>query len=142
MILRKFLRSCDIDAIAPFFKEDFGRQRDMLLQYKKVFDILCHMEPVPRTEDDEDIYIGVEDDGDGGIYVSAYALEGDYWECLLGQEFVIEGKATCSKERIAASCLYHLTFYGFSPQEVEDKGRRMFGGGVRLRELHNDLYLL
>jgi len=47
--------------------------------------------------------------------------EGNAWEGLIESPIVIEDGVKCCKERLLAQCLWHLTFYGFSPEEQHRK---------------------
>ena len=61
----------------------------------------------------------MEDDGEDGRYLSAYPIEGDLWSATAGKEMVISPEVTASKEEIAAQCLWHTSFYGFTQEEVD-----------------------
>ena len=53
--------------------------------------------------------------------------EGEVWECALAKEIVIDKKVKASLPEIAACCLWHSSFYGFTPETEEECFRDMFG---------------
>ena len=51
-------------------------------------------------------------------WVSVQSLDADFWENELAKELVLPKNGALSKEKIAAHCIYDITFYGFFPAEI------------------------
>ena len=50
-----------------------------------------------------------------------YSLGGSPWNYCIEQEVLIpEGKKSLSKAQIVATILYDMTFYGYTPSEIEE----------------------
>ena len=103
-------------------KTEFGRVMDCIARrypkqglmrpfYREAWDIILHTEPT--ITDDPMRVRAIE----GGLPFSI-DLEGWKWEKLVGCELELDDDVRCSDEELAAQCLWHLTFYGFTPEEM------------------------
>lgn len=54
-------------------------------------------------------------------------LDDNVWEKELAKEFVFPNGMQLSMEELAMRCLWEITFYGFSPADLEDTFSKMFG---------------
>ncbi len=57
---------------------------------------------------------------DESPFLDAYNIEGCEWEVALSKEVVVEPEITASLYEIAACCLWHTSFYGFTPQQRKE----------------------
>ncbi len=128
MTYSELLHSVKFDDIVPFISKYHGHE-DCMAWYKIHYDILCQMIPHRDEDIDEEgnditnatikYYIPEEDETDVGIdHLEAFPMEGDPWEVSLAKELVIAPDVTASKEEIAACCLWHTSFYGFTPDDL------------------------
>ncbi len=125
MTLKQLLDSLTFDEIAPFIDLEGGRNN--LAVFKQHFDYLRHL--TPAEGDAGEVSVGywkdpdLEDDKsdeEGGKTLFAGSLEGDYWESSLAKEIVLDEGVTASPAEIAGCCLWHTSFYGFLPEDVND----------------------
>jgi len=112
MTLKELLNRCDFKDVAPHIVKIYPEHKYMLPDYKMAFDILRNMKPElnPNNPDKViEIYSNKYD-------TSVSNCEGDFWESSLAKKIIMSGQKK-SKNEIAARCLWHITFYGFSPSE-------------------------
>ena len=67
----------------------------------------------------------MKEDGTKSTRVSS--LDDDVWEKELAKELVFPDGLSISMEELAMHCLWEITFYGFSPADVNDTFSGMFG---------------
>ena len=93
--------------------------------YKIHFDMLRLL--TPRHDDDanDDVCrITMENWDDGSRpHLHAYPMEGDLWEHSLTKEIVIAPDLKATNEEIAACCLWHTSFYGFTEEDWDERFR-------------------
>lgn len=84
------------------------------------YDMLCKL--TPRTEDSSQpcVITMTKWEEDEISFLDAYDIEGCEWEVALSKEIVVEPKVTASLAEIAACCLWHTSFYGFTFQQREE----------------------
>ena len=120
MTFQEYIKSCDYDKIEEAFVRmhpELGKAKAKLRQH---YDIMTTIEPVyDPNANSQHCIVSMEDDGEGGKHLSAYPIEGDLWSATAGKEVVISPEVTATKEEIAAQCLWHTSFYGFTQEEVD-----------------------
>lgn len=67
-------------------------------------------------------------------------LEGNPWRELIGSPVCREKDLHCTDTKLAAICLWHLTFYGFTPKEQKEEAERYFERTERERR-NDEIYL-
>lgn len=85
--------------------------------FKEAFDTLRRMPPGDAGGEQIVVSLVVETEDDGTVterYLHASNCEGDFWESSLAKEVVIEADVT--EIRALAQILWHITFYGFTPE--------------------------
>ncbi len=94
--------------------------------YRMHFDMLRLL--TPKHDDDANdkvCHIIMEEWDDGiGPHLDAYPMEGDLWEYSLAKEIVIAPDVKATNEEIAACCLWHTSFYGFTEEDLRERFRR------------------
>lgn len=123
MTIRELLTTCSFDEVMRHIGVIQYRQLAMRPYYREAWDILLHVES-------EDVYNELEVTKGEGDNPWVIQCEGNSWGRLVDSPMVIEQVVRCSKERLLAQCLWHLTFYGFSPEEQrrgfeEDESRNL-----------------
>lgn len=88
--------------------------------YRMHFDMLRHLTPKHDDDANDDVcHITMEEWDDGsGPHLDAYPMEGDLWEHSLTKEIVIAPDVKATNEEIAACCLWHTSFHGFTTKQV------------------------
>lgn len=118
MTYHELLHSVSFDEIAPFIEKQAGSPVNLAL-YKTHYDMLRLLTP-HREEGDNDTanVTNAELDYDWEEpHLNAYPLEGDLWEVSLAKELIIAPDVTASLAEIAACCLWHTSFYGFTQEQ-------------------------
>jgi len=115
MKLYELLKSCRFEDIAPYLSEKM--LDDMwLYQYKEVFDCLCLMKPV---KSDVKIEVFVDQDIMDMKFLTAWPCEMCSWAEALGRSIALRDGLDIPNERIAATIIWHLTFYGTEEHRQE-----------------------
>lgn len=110
MTVKDLIMEVKFDDLLPYLKEIIVGHLDNIYVFREAYDILRNMQP--NSEFIGKVWIEQEED-----WVSVQSLDADFWENELAKELVLPKNATLSKEKIAAYCIYDITFYGFSPAE-------------------------
>ena len=91
--------------------------KDNLYAFKEAFDTLRRMVPGDAGGGQIVVSLEVETEEDGTEierYLYASNCEGDLWDSSLAKEVVI--KADITEIRALAQILWHITFFGFTPE--------------------------
>ena len=110
MTVKDLIMEVKFDDLLPYLKEIIVGHLDNIYAFREAYDILRNMQP--NSEFIGKVWIEQEKD-----WVSVQSLDADFWENELAKELVLPKNATLSKEKLAAYCIYDITFYGFSPAE-------------------------
>lgn len=117
MTLKDLILKYEFDAIVPDLIEIESPVKDNLYAFKEAFDTLRRMPPGDAGGEQIVVSLVVETEEDGTVterYLHASNCEGDFWESSLAKEVVIEADVT--EIRALAYILWHITFYGFTPE--------------------------
>lgn len=123
MTFKELLDSVSFDNVAPHIVRMYPDMKDSLGWFNLHFDILRQMKPVRHINANSDVcYISMKDWEDGtGLHLNAFPMEGDLWEHSLTKELIIAPDVKASNEELAACCLWHTSFYGFTYDTVGDR---------------------
>jgi len=134
MKFKELLQKVSFDDIVPQLVHLFrnmGYEENDLIQFiqgcKEAYDILQHMQ-AEETDKQVRFYWDREEEAYYGekprveMYLYEDDFESDYWPINLGKEIVLDEGVELSDVEIAARCLFHITFYGFSPEETKKIG--------------------
>lgn len=116
----ELLHQVSFDEIAPYIRK-YGSEGCSLVWYKIHYDMLRQLEP-HLDEDDEktatisnaELYYDWEEP-----HLDAYPMEGDYWEASLAKEMIVKEDVNATWAEIAACCLWHTSFYGFTQAQID-----------------------
>lgn len=117
MTLKDLILKYEFDTIVPDLIEIESPVKDNLYAFKEAFDTLRRMPPGDAGGEQIVVSLVVETEDDGTVterYLHASNCEGDFWESSLAKEVVIEADIT--DIRALAYILWHITFYGFTPE--------------------------
>lgn len=122
MTYKELLNSVSFDEIVPYIEKYHGGKGCLAL-YKIHYDMLCHLTPNP-----EDAYYktatvshGEQDEDWPEPHLTVHPIEGQKWEGALTMELIIEPDVTEPLAEIAACCLWHTSFYGFTEEQTKAK---------------------
>ena len=111
MTVKELIMKVGFDDLLPYLKEIIVGHFDNIYAFREAYDMLRNMQPSPEFVGK--VWIEQEED-----WISIQSLDADFWENELAKELVLPRNTTLSKEKIAAHCIYDITFYGFSPAEI------------------------
>ena len=122
MTFKELLDSMTFQDVAPHLIRLYPNIGDDLLWYKFHFDMLRLMTPCRHDDANSDVcLISIDDCNDGtGPHITAYPMEGDYWEHSLTKQIVLQPGIEATNPEIAACCLWHTSFCGFSDEQRND----------------------
>ncbi len=132
MKFKELLQKVPFEVIVPeldrYFRSLGYKQNEVKKNYipgcKQAYDILMHMEP---EQTDRHVQFCLDRErmeryGEGAeIYMYLYEdnFETSPWPINLGKEIVLDEGVELSDAEIAARCLFHITFYGYTPELIE-----------------------
>lgn len=133
MTFYELLHSVTFDEIIPFLEKKNGGPVCLAL-YKTHYDMLRLL--TPRSGEGENKTASITNaklDYDGEEpHLDAYPLEGDFWEVCLAKELVIAPDVNASLGEIAACCLWHTSFYGFTEEQKDETFEKLISYGQNL----------
>ncbi len=122
MTLKELLCTISFEEIEPYIAllyPDMATPR-MLELFRSHHKLLCRL--IPQVDESEQpcIIAMTKWEGDENPLLDAYNIEGCEWEVALSKELVVEPEVTASLAEIAACCLWHISFYGFTSQQRKE----------------------
>ena len=117
MTLKDLILKHEFDTIVPDLIAVDESVKDNLYAFKEAFDTLLRMVPGDAQGEQIVVSLEVETEEDGTEierYLYASNCEGDLWDSSLAKEVVIEADIT--EIRALAQILWHITFFGFTPE--------------------------
>lgn len=127
MTYQELLHSVDFRKVAEVYCKMYPGQAHMLPFLKCHYDMLCNMTPVYDPEANSQVCrISMKcDEGTEKRYLSAFSMEGDLWSASLCKTLEIAPDVTASLEEIAACCLWHTSFYGYTEEQLADTAEEL-----------------
>lgn len=120
MTLKDLILKYEFDTVVPDLLTVDEPIKDNLFAFKEAFDTLRRMAPGDAQGEQIVVSLEVETEEDGTEierYLHASNCEGDLWDSSLAKEVVIEADIT--EIRALAQILWHITFFGFTPDFEE-----------------------
>ena len=126
MTLKELITQVSFENLLPYLKTLIVENERSLYAFREAYDRLRLMEPAPNFVGEIHVewHQGILEEDDKWIGVSP--MHDTSWEEDLAKEIVVEKDIQLSTEELAARCLWEITFYGFSPKEIETHFDRMF----------------
>lgn len=127
MTFQELLHSVDFRKVVDAYCKMYPGQAHMIPFLKCHYDMLCNMTPVYDPEANSQVCrISMKcDEGTEKRYLSAFSMEGDLWSALLCKRVVIAPDVTASLEEIAACCLWHTSFYGYTEEQLANTAEEL-----------------
>ena len=125
MTYKELLDSVCFEEIVPFIEKYHG-DKGCLALYKIHYDMLCHLIPNPKDVHYKTATVshGEQDEDWSETHLRVHPIEGQIWEGALTMELVIEPDVNESLAEIAACCLWHTSFYGFTEEQLSETFKR------------------
>lgn len=120
MTYSELLHSVTFDEILPFIEKYHGHSESVAM-YKMHYDMLRHLTPHHDESDNKTATISnakLDFDWEKP-HVEALSLEGDLWESCLAKELVVAPDVDACPAEIAACCLWHTSYLGFTKEQRE-----------------------
>lgn len=126
MTLKELIMQVGFDELLPALKALMHGNENSLYAFREAYDRLRLMEP--EQDFKGEIHVGWH----GGMvgedkWIGVSGLSGDYWCKGLAKEIVVEEGIQLTSYELAAHCLWEITFYGFSEDEISNTFDRMLG---------------
>ena len=125
MTFKELLDSVTFDDVEKQIVRLYPDMKNSLGWYKLHFDMLRLMKPKHHDGANDDVcHIAMKDWEDGtGVHLHAFPMEGDCWEHSLTKELIIAPEVKATNAELAACCLWHTSYYGFTEEQVSDRFR-------------------
>lgn len=118
MILKDLLQSVDFRKVADAYKKLYPQNANDLVFLKCHYDILCNT-VMKSYANSKVCRISMKyDDIVKKQYLSAFDLECDKWPYSLSKTIEIAPNLNISLEEVAACCLWHTSFYGYTEEQL------------------------
>lgn len=135
MTLKELLQKVDIDRVLPVIADWYYNDEQEFTQeegYREAYDELVSLSVETVSDDDEEspgrntreIWIRKSSDPDNDLPFASY-LEGEIRSMALGKEIVFKDEFQLTDEELAAVCLWHITFYGYTQKELDLFARKL-----------------
>ena len=124
MTLKELLTQVGFDELLPYLEKWEKKNLDNIYAFREAYDILRNMEPDKDYKGEVTIITTTRENGTKITQVNF--LDDNVWEKELAKEFVFPNGMQLSMEELAMRCLWEITFYGFSPADLEDTFFKMF----------------
>ena len=126
MTLKELIAQVSFDELLPALKTMTRGNENSLYAFREAYDRLRLMEPEPDFKGE--IHVGWH----GGMFgedkwIGVSDLSGDYWSKNLSKEIIVEEGIQLTLNELAAHCLWEITFYGFSEDEITNTFDKMLG---------------
>ena len=138
MTYSELLHQVSFDEIAPYIRK-YGSEGCSLVWYKIHYDMLRQLEPHLDDDDEEtatisnaELYYDWEEP-----HLDAYPMEGNSWESSLAKELIVNEDVNATWAEIAACCLWHTSYYGFTRDQKDETNERLHYYGKNM--LDNDI---
>lgn len=122
MTYKELLNLVTFKEVEPHIVNMYPEAKDSLGWFKLHYDMLRLMNPKRHDDSNGDVCrITMKDWDDGtGPHLDAFPMEGDLWELSLTKEIVLDANVQVTNAEIAACCLWHTSFYGFTKRHMKE----------------------
>lgn len=143
MTYKELLSSVTFSEVKPYLVSHFDTNAaNNLGWYKLHFDMLRQLPPKRHADASDDVcHISLYDDEDGtGAHLEAFPMEGEWWEHSLTKEIILDPGLTATNAQIAACCLWHTSFYGFTEAQVKENARTDAAACLGSKRWNSEVY--
>lgn len=127
MTLNELLTQVSFDGLLPYLKEHESKHLDNIYAFREAYDILRGMEPDRNFHGEARVeWSGGRYEGEKG-WIGVYHLDDVSWEKALVKDIIVADDVNLSRDELAMRCLWEITYWGFSPQDISENFKRKFG---------------
>ena len=125
MTFKELLYSVTFEEVEEQIVRMYPDMIECLGWFKIHFDMLRLMTPKRHEDANDDVCRITMRDWEDGTEpcLDAHPMEGDLWEHSLTKELIIAPDVKATNEEIAACCLWHTSFYGFTEEDWDERFR-------------------
>ena len=125
MTFKELLDSVTFEDVEEQLRIMYPEEKVCMGWYKIHFDMLRQLTPKHDDDANDDVcHITMKKNDFGrGSHLDAYPMEGDLWEHSLTKELIISPDVKATNAELAACCLWHTSFYGFTDEDYEKRFR-------------------
>lgn len=121
MTLKELFRAVDFDCVWPEILRIDPAMAESAMASKQAYDKIRIITPEPE-EKPEQIKVEMAGDGDEK-YIRVMNCSNHYRRIVAGREIEVEDGINLSNSELAAHCLWELTYWGFSEEDVDENFR-------------------
>ena len=125
MTFKELLDSVTFEDVEEQLRIMYPEEKVCMGWYKIHFDMLRQLTPKHDDDANDDVcHITMKkNDFRKGFHLDAYPMEGDLWEHSLTKELIIAPDVKATNAELAACCIWHTSFYGFTEEDYKDRFR-------------------
>ena len=125
MTFKELLDSVTFEDVEEQLRIMYPEEKVCMGWYKIHFDMLRQLTPKHDDDANDDVcHITMKKNDYGkGFHLDAYPMEGDLWEHSLTKELIIAPDVKATNAELAACCIWHTSFYGFTEEDYEKRFR-------------------
>lgn len=123
MTFKELLDSVTFEEVEEQIVRMYPDMIECLGWFKIHFDVLRLMTPKRHEDANDDVCRITMRDWEDGTKpcLDAHPMEGDLWEHSLTKELIIAPDVKATNAELAACCLWHTSFYGFTEKQISER---------------------
>lgn len=118
MTLRDLLVEVEFGRVVPFILKHYPDMAHCMAGFKMAFDGMRNT--MPACESKEMITVELHAAEGEEPYITAYHVDNDVWENVVGRKVIIKEGISASLEEIVAVILFEATYFGFTPTDTKE----------------------
>lgn len=127
MTLKELVMKIDFEVLLPYLKKHEAEHLDNIYAFREAYDILREMKPAKDFQGEIHVAWSGGEIEDEEKWINVGSMHDASWEEDLAKEIVVAGDVHLSSEELAMHCLWEITYWGFSPEDMEDTFTNMVG---------------
>ena len=127
MTLKELVMQVSFEELLPYLKAMIKGHDNSVYAFREAYDRLRLMEPNPEYKGVVRVEWSGGDLEDEERWIGVHYLDNARWKDNLSKEIVVADDVHLSLEELVAHCLWEITFYGFSEDEIGHTFDRMLG---------------
>lgn len=147
MTLKELVMKIDFEDLLPYLKKHEAEHLDNIYAFREAYDILRRMKPAKDFQGEIHVAWSGGEIEDEEKWINVGPMHDASWEEDLAKEIVVAGDGHLCLEELAMHCLWEITYWGFSPEDMEDTFTNMVGRRkaenkyeVALDKLHESIW--
>ena len=120
MILKELFDRVTFDQLLPYLLPRIEGHEDNIHHFREAYDLISLYRPIQGFA----TTVWITDDGevDNAFHIGVRFLDGDTWPHSLAKEVIFEEGVSFNEAEVLAACLWEMTFFGYSEEEITGEG--------------------